>query len=125
MRVIVARRENCVGTTSDRQRPTTTAPVRAGRWRRGCGSSSSLPVCRAPGTMAPGEVSSPLEGMTMAQRATRQPDRPLRVAVAEDDEAMAYWFRRALAVLGHEVLFVAGTGPELVEGCRTRPPDLI
>jgi response regulator NasT len=50
--------------------------------------------------------------------------RPLRIAVAEDERSMREYLRELLPRLGHEVVAVEG-GRQLVELCRTSPPDLI
>ena len=50
--------------------------------------------------------------------------RPLRIAVAEDEQDMREYLRELLPRLGHEVVAVEG-GRELVELCRTAPPDLV
>ena len=50
--------------------------------------------------------------------------RPLRIAVAEDERNMREYLRELLPRLGHEVVAVEG-GRQLVELCRTAPPDLV
>ena len=52
-------------------------------------------------------------------------DRPLRIAVADDEPDIRDYFRRMLPRLGHEVVAVAGDGRELVEQCRAACPDLV
>jgi len=52
-------------------------------------------------------------------------NRPLRLAVAEDDPDAREFFGRCLTALGHEVVHSVGTGPELVEACRQDWPDLV
>jgi response regulator NasT len=52
-------------------------------------------------------------------------NRPLRIAVADDEPDMQEYFRTILPRLGHEVVAVAGTGGELVEQCRGTRPDLV
>src|SRR3954447_6623001 len=51
--------------------------------------------------------------------------RTLRIAVADDEPDMQEYFRTILPLLGHDVVAVAGTGRELVEMCRAKPPDLV
>lgn len=53
------------------------------------------------------------------------PEARLRVALAEDDQATAYALSKAIQSIGHEVLFTARTGEELVERTRSTHPDLI
>src|SRR5437868_8506082 len=50
--------------------------------------------------------------------------RALRIAVAEDERNMREYLRELLPRLGHEVVAVEG-GRQLVELCRTAPPDLV
>src|SRR5688572_33376415 len=52
-------------------------------------------------------------------------DRPLRIAVADDEPDMRLFFRELLPHLGHEVVAEASNGRELVERCRDARPDLI
>lgn len=52
-------------------------------------------------------------------------DRPLRIAVAEDEPKMGQFLRRALLRLGHEVVVLAVSGRELVQQCHQSHPDLI
>jgi AmiR/NasT family two-component response regulator len=49
----------------------------------------------------------------------------LRIAVADDEPDMRDYFARILPRLGHKVVVVAGTGLELVAGCRAEKPDLV
>jgi response regulator NasT len=49
----------------------------------------------------------------------------LRVGVAEDEQFMQKYLQETLALLGHQVLFVAGTGTEFVEKCLNTRPDLL
>jgi response regulator NasT len=51
--------------------------------------------------------------------------RSLRIAVADDEPDMQDYFRTILPDLGHQVVFVARNGQELVEACRTEKPDLV
>lgn len=51
--------------------------------------------------------------------------RKLRIAIADDQEDMRSFLQGALTRMGHEVTTVAGTGVELVEGCRSSRPDLV
>jgi AmiR/NasT family two-component response regulator len=52
-------------------------------------------------------------------------DRPLRIAVADDEPDMRLFFREVLPHLGHEVVAEASTGRELVDCCRQTRPDLL
>lgn len=52
-------------------------------------------------------------------------NRPLRIAVADDEPLMLNYYRETLPALGHEVVAAAATGRELVEECRATRPDLI
>jgi response regulator NasT len=50
---------------------------------------------------------------------------PLRVALADDERDTLEFLRDLLTRLGHDVVVLASTGPELVRGCREAAPDLI
>jgi response regulator NasT len=52
-------------------------------------------------------------------------NRPLRIAVADDEAEMRLFVRELLPHLGHEVVAEAATGRELVERCRAARPDLV
>ena len=52
-------------------------------------------------------------------------NRPLRIAVADDEPDMRDHFRKILPRLGHQVVAVAEDGQQLVERCRTLHPDLV
>jgi response regulator NasT len=52
-------------------------------------------------------------------------NRMLRIAVAEDDPELRDYFRRAIPLLGHEVICVAKDGQELIERCRDNHPDVL
>ena len=52
-------------------------------------------------------------------------NRPLRIAVADDEADMRDYFKTILPHLGHEVAAVAGSGRELVQQCQAVNPDLI
>jgi response regulator NasT len=52
-------------------------------------------------------------------------NKPLRIAVADDEPDMRDYFRKILAHLGHQVVAVAANGRELVELCRATTPDLV
>jgi two-component system, response regulator PdtaR len=52
-------------------------------------------------------------------------NRPLRIAVADDEPDMQEYFRTILPGLGHEVVAVAGNGRALVEACLNLKPDLV
>ncbi|MEX2119987.1 MAG: response regulator [Pirellulales bacterium] len=49
----------------------------------------------------------------------------LRIGLADDDAAVRETMERMLVALGHEVIFSATTGLELVGWCKSRQPDLI
>lgn len=49
----------------------------------------------------------------------------LKIAVADDELDMRDFYRQMLTMLGHTVTAVVQTGRELVEFCRTQPPELI
>jgi two-component system, response regulator PdtaR len=49
----------------------------------------------------------------------------LRIAVADDERDMREYLQTVLPTLGHEVVGVAETGPQLVEQCRSARPDLV
>jgi response regulator NasT len=49
----------------------------------------------------------------------------LRIAIADDERDMRDFLQEALTNLGHEVVLVAGSGQELVDGCRSQKADLI
>ncbi len=51
--------------------------------------------------------------------------KPLRIAVADDEPDMRDYYARILPRLGHQVVVVAGTGAELVEGAKQAHPDLV
>lgn len=53
------------------------------------------------------------------------PNRALRIAVADDEADMLLFFRELLPHLGHEVVAEGGNGQELVERCRGVHPDLV
>lgn len=50
---------------------------------------------------------------------------PLNIVVADDEPDMQDYFRMMLPRLGHRVVAVAGSGPELIEHCRALAPDLV
>lgn len=52
-------------------------------------------------------------------------ERPLRIAVADDEAEMRLFFRELLPHLGHHLVAEAATGKELVERCRDARPDLV
>ncbi len=52
-------------------------------------------------------------------------NKPLRVAVADDEQDMRDFFERMLPLCGHQVVGVAETGRELIEHCQSLKPDLI
>jgi len=51
--------------------------------------------------------------------------RSLRIAIADDEADMRYFFQEVLPALGHEVVVAAESGVQLVEQCRLHRPDLI
>jgi len=51
--------------------------------------------------------------------------RKLRIAIADDQPEMRQFLRGALTRMGHEVITVAETGLQLVDGCRAERPDLV
>jgi AmiR/NasT family two-component response regulator len=52
-------------------------------------------------------------------------NRSLRIAVAEDEQIMQRYLEETLTLLGHQVLFLAGSGREFVDKCRAQRPDLL
>ncbi len=50
------------------------------------------------------------------------PAPPLKIAVADDEPRMREYYREILTRLGHQVTCAAGSGRELVRGCRTAAP---
>lgn len=52
-------------------------------------------------------------------------NRPLRIAVADDDPRLRDYFKRALSLLGHQVVALAADGDELLAACLKCQPDLI
>jgi two-component system, response regulator PdtaR len=52
-------------------------------------------------------------------------DKPLRIAVADDEQDVRDFFERMIPLCGHEVSSIAETGKELIEHCATNEPDLI
>jgi response regulator NasT len=53
------------------------------------------------------------------------PERPLRIAVADDEPDMRDFLQKLLTHLGHEVVAVAADGEDLVRQCRDTRPNLI
>jgi len=51
--------------------------------------------------------------------------RRLRIAVADDEPDMREYFGKMLPRLGHDLVFAAATGAELVQGCREQSVDLV
>ncbi len=51
--------------------------------------------------------------------------KPLRIAVADDEQDMRDFFERMLPLCGHQVVAVAETGREFVEHCQALKPDLL
>ncbi len=52
-------------------------------------------------------------------------NRPLRIAVADDERDTCEFYERFLPRLGYEVACVATNGKELVEQCRLSHPDVV
>jgi response regulator NasT len=52
-------------------------------------------------------------------------NKSLRIAVADDERDTREYLQTVLPTLGHEVVAVAETGPQLVEQCRKTHPDLV
>jgi AmiR/NasT family two-component response regulator len=52
-------------------------------------------------------------------------NRPLRIAVADDERDTCEFYERFLPRLGYEVACVARNGNELVEQCRLSRPDVV
>ena len=52
-------------------------------------------------------------------------NKPLRIAVADDEGDILDYFRKILPRLGHQVVAAARDGCELVEQCRAKCPDLV
>ena len=50
---------------------------------------------------------------------------PKRIIAADDDQIMRDCYRKMLPTLGHEVVFIAGNGDELIMACETTKPDLV
>lgn len=51
--------------------------------------------------------------------------RPLRIAVADDEQDMRDYFQRILPRMGHEVVSVAENGRQLVEQSQHHQPELV
>jgi len=49
----------------------------------------------------------------------------VRIAVADDEPRMRQFYEEVLPVLGHEVVYSAATGKELLAGCQQVHPDLV
>ena len=52
-------------------------------------------------------------------------NKPLRIAVADDEKEMREYMREVLPRLGHEVVAVAENGRQLVEQVKATVPDLV
>ena len=50
---------------------------------------------------------------------------PRRIIAADDERDMRDFYRKMLPTLGHEVVFIAGTGDELLAACEANKPDLV
>jgi response regulator NasT len=51
--------------------------------------------------------------------------RSFRIAVADDEPRMREYYQNILPLLGHQVIFAARTGRELVQFCQGTRPDLV
>jgi response regulator NasT len=51
--------------------------------------------------------------------------RSISIAVAEDEPLMQRYLSETLALLGHRVACMVGTGGELVDRCKAERPDLV
>jgi len=51
-------------------------------------------------------------------------NRSLRIAVAEDEHVMQRYLEETLTELGHKVS-IAGTGRDLIDRCKSEPPELV
>ena len=49
----------------------------------------------------------------------------LRIAVADDDKAMCFYYERTIPLIGHQVIAMCENGHSLVAACREDRPDLI
>src|SRR5205823_7442202 len=52
-------------------------------------------------------------------------NRPLRIAVADDERDMRDYLQEVLPRLGHEVVGAASNATELIELCKAHQPDLV
>ena len=52
-------------------------------------------------------------------------NRSLRIAVAEDEPLMQKYLEETLALFGHQVLFVSGTGREFIDKSKALLPELL
>lgn len=52
-------------------------------------------------------------------------NRSLSIAVAEDEPLMQQYLSETLALLGHQVVCMVGTGRELIDRCLALRPDLV
>jgi CheY-like chemotaxis protein len=52
-------------------------------------------------------------------------NKPLRIAIADDELVVREYLSEILPLLGHEVVAAAENGFDLVEACRLQHPDLI
>jgi two-component system, response regulator PdtaR len=50
---------------------------------------------------------------------------PRRIVAADDERDMRDFYRKMLPTLGHEVIYIAGTGDELLQACEANKPDLV
>jgi response regulator NasT len=51
--------------------------------------------------------------------------RSIRIAVADDEPRMRDYYQHILPLLGHQVIYAAQTGRELVQLCQKSRPDLV
>jgi AmiR/NasT family two-component response regulator len=52
-------------------------------------------------------------------------NKPLRIAIADDEREMRDYLKEVLARLGHQVVAEAASGKELAEQCHKTAPDLV
>ena len=52
-------------------------------------------------------------------------NRPLRIAIADDESEVREFFTSCVGGMGHDVVATAQTGRELVELCHAQRPDLV
>jgi response regulator NasT len=60
-----------------------------------------------------------------SRKAAEPVNRPLRIAIADDEPDIRMFFREVLTQMGHQIVAEAATGRELVERAREAKPDLV